>query len=63
MLCNIIHESILMVHILNLFGDGIQVVELFRNNKKYLHSIMHHTTSLKLVKRDTMIRGVDVLLG
>ncbi len=43
--------------------NGIQVVELFRSNAEYLHSIMHHTTSLKLVKHDTMIIGVGVLLG
>ena len=63
MLCNIIHESISIVHIFNLFMNGIQVVELFRSNAEYLHSIMHHTTSLKLVKHDTMIIGVGVLLG
>ena len=38
---------------------GIQIIE----NTEYLHSIMHQSTSLKLVKRDTMIRGGAVLLG
>ncbi len=52
-----------MVHIINLFGAGIQLYQLCIINKKYLHSIIHHTTSLKLNKHDTMIRGGDVLLG
>lgn len=38
---------------------GIQTI----GKTEYLHSIMHQTTSLKLVKRDTMIRGGAVLLG